>query len=36
MKEIVFVDTGFWIALIDELDEHHESVRTQLPSILKE
>ena len=36
MKDIVFVDTGFWIALFDAQDQHHEKVKTNLKSIIKE
>lgn len=36
MRENVFVDTGFWIALFDEQDEHHREVKNNLKSILKD
>jgi len=26
MKEKIFVDTGFWIALFDKKDKHHQIV----------
>ncbi len=30
MKEAIFVDTGFWIALIDKRDTHHLSAKSAL------
>ena len=34
MKEKVFIDTGFWIALFDRRDEHHDAAKTNLKSLL--
>ncbi len=35
MKEAIFVDTGFWIALIDKRDTYHLSAKSTLESLLK-
>ena len=35
MKETIFVDTGFWIALIDRRDTHHLLAKSALESLLK-
>ncbi len=35
MKEKVFFDTGFWIALFDKRDDEHSTARTGLKSILE-
>ncbi len=35
MKEAIFVDTGFWIALIDKRDTHHLSAKSALESLLR-
>jgi len=34
MKTRVFIDTGFWIALFDARDEHHQKAKKNLESIL--
>jgi len=35
MKEKIFIDTGFWIALFDKKDEHHHVVKNNIKFILK-
>ena len=35
MKERVFVDTGFWIALIDKRDQNHTHAKQSVRPILK-
>jgi hypothetical protein len=34
-RELVFVDTGAWVALADEDDEHHEDAVSIYPLLLK-
>ena len=34
MKTRAFIDTGFWIALFDARDEHHQIIKKNLESIL--
>ena len=34
MKESIFIDTGFWIALFDRRDINHASVRSTLIPLL--
>lgn len=35
MKDKIFVDTGFWIALFDKKDKHHQIVENNKKAILK-
>jgi len=35
MKELVFVDSGFWIALIDERDQNHYAAKAALKPLLQ-
>lgn len=35
MKEKVFIDTGFWIALFNKEDEYHQIAQKKFRSILK-
>jgi len=32
MKENIFIDTGFWIALFDKQDSHHQIIKNNLKS----
>ena len=34
MKEKVFIDTGFWIALLNKQDEYHQMAKRNFKSIL--
>ncbi len=34
MKESVFVDTGYWIALFDRRDQYHMLTKELLPRLL--
>ena len=36
MKEKVFIDTGFWIALFDMKDLHHQLIKNNLKSLLND
>ena len=36
VKECVFVDSSFWIALIDQRDQNHPSAKNDLKSILQD
>lgn len=36
MKEKIFIDTGFWIALFDKMDEHHKFAKSLIKSILND
>ena len=35
MKEIVFVDTGFWIALMDRRDQNHHTAKNSIRLLLQ-
>ena len=36
MRESVFVDTGFWIALFQERDRHHATAKNALKPLLRD